>query len=304
MKKGNVYLAIFGMIFSFQNAVAQGCSDAGFCSVGNTFKEAATAETKNSFEIGAIYGVGEQDVKNYSQYLIYTRNFSQRFGMSTKITMAEAHGSFGTRGNLGDIFVTGNYNFTTSENETLKWSALLGLKIPLTQANDKINNVSLPMPYQSSLGTFDIISGVSLVNTHWDFNLAYQIPLNNNKNSYVKEFSPSADFVSTNFFERKSDGLFRAMYKLKTPNQKFSIKPNLLFIYHFGNDSFQNIFGNREEIENSKGLTLNGNLLVNYKLSQNSFLESSIAAPFVVRENRPDGLTRAFTFGLSYKRNF
>lgn len=303
MKKIKVLLSTFLICLISHTTVAQGCSDAGFCSIGNTFKE-STSDIKNSVEFGAIYGIGEGDVKNYSQYLIYTRNFSQRFGLSTKITMAEAHGSFGTRGNLGDVFITGNYNLNTPEDGKLKWSALLGVKIPLTQSNDKINNVSLPMPYQSSLGTFDILSGVTIANTNWDFNVAYQIPLNDNKNSYVKEFSPSADFVSTNFFKRKSDGLFRAMYKLKTANQKFSFKPNLLFIYHFGNDSYQNIFGTRQEIENSKGLTLNGNLIVVYKLSKNAYLESSIAAPFVVREVRPDGLTRAFTFGLSYKKGF
>lgn len=121
----------------------------------------------------------------------------------------------------------------------------LGFKFPFTTANAKINNVSLPLDYQASLGTFDLIAGVGLNYKKWFFNTAVQITVfNNNKNSYFEEYSLASDFNSTNLFERKPDVLFRTTYTINT-NKKFTFKPNLLFIYHLGEDSYENIFGNR-----------------------------------------------------------
>jgi len=296
-------LVLVCIAFYTNHVKAQGCSDAGFCSVGNTFKNDNSA-TKNNFEVGGVYGIGEEDVTIFSPYFIYTRSFTKRFGLSTKLTSAIANGSFGTRGNVGDVFITGNYKFNTSEYDKLRWSSILGIKIPLTTGNDKINNVSLPMPYQSSLGTFDIIAGIDLAMKKWEFSTAIQVPLNDTKNSYLKELSRTTKFLSTNLLERKPDVLFRAAYKIKTTNQKFTFKPNVLFIYHLGNDHFINSYGLKEAIQKSDGLTINGNLITAYKIAKSSSLEASIAAPFVVREERPDGLTRAFTLGLSYKQNF
>ena len=296
-------LLVSVLFFTAYSASAQGCSDAGFCSVGNTFKDAQT-EIKNILEIGGVYGVGEEDVTIFSPYLIYTRSFTNSFALSAKLTATTADGSFGTISNLGDVFVTGNYKFNSGDYDKSKWSGILGVKIPLTAGNDKINNFSLPMPYQSSLGTFDIIAGLDLAIKKWEFSTAVQMPLNKNKNSYLSELAPTNKFDSTNLLERKSDVLFRTTYKIKTENQKFIFRPNVLFIYHLGKDSFENVFGQRQTIQNSEGLTINGNLITSYRISEKSYVEASVATPFVVREVRPDGLTRAFTIGLSYKRNF
>ena len=301
------FLAFFlFIVVSFSNSFAQGCSDAGFCSVGNGFK-GHEENMKNSVDFGVVYGIAEERVTVFSQYLTYTRDVTSKFGISAKLTSAIANGDFGTRGNIGDAFLTGNYKFKTKNNEiegAKIWSVLLGIKIPFTSSNDKINNVSLPMAYQASLGTFDFIGGVNLTYKKWDFNTAVQIPLSGNKNSYISNPLVTDKFATTNLFERKSDVLFRTTYKLKTTNEKFTFKPNVLFIYHLGEDSFQNVFGQRQTIVGSDGLTINGTLIVSYKLNKNSYLETSIASPFVVRKERPDGLTRALTLGLSYKINF
>jgi len=86
--------------------------------------------------------------------------------------------------------------------------------------------------------------------------------------------------------------------------KKFTFKPNVLFIYHLGEDSFENIFGQSENIKNSNGLTINGNLITSFAVSKQSSLELSLATPFVVRDIRPDGLTRSFVLGLQYQYSF
>ena len=212
------------------NSFAQGCSDAGICSIGNGF-QTTDKELKNGIEVGSIIGAGEADVTYISPYITYTRTINERLSLSSKVTYSVAGGSFGQRGAFGDAYLIGNYNWKPKTNT--QWSSLLGLKIPFTSSNLKINELSIPLDYQSSLGTFDLITGLNLNYKKWDFNTAVQIPVfNNNKNSYFKEFSNTDDFTSTNLFERKSDALFRTTYTFQTSNKKFTFKPNGLFMYH------------------------------------------------------------------------
>jgi hypothetical protein len=293
-------LFVIGLISGF--SFAQGCSDAGICSVGKAF-DSDEKVLKNNIEVAAIYGIGEAGDTYISPYISYSRKFTEAFSLSTKVTFSSADGDFGTRGAFGDAYLVGNYNF--KEKNKKQWSLLVGWKFPFTSSNLKIHEYSLPLDYQSSLGTFDLFLGTNLKFKKWDFNAAIQIPVfNNNKNSYFDEFSASDDFPTTNLFERKSDVLFRTTYTLKTSNNKFTFKPNVLFIYHLGEDSFENQFSNREKIEGSNGLTINGNLISAYNFNTKQSVELSIATPFLVREIRPDGLTRSFVLGVSYKVSF
>ena len=292
-------LLLVALIFVTTFSSAQGCSDAGICSIGNSF-QSKEKEFKNNIEISAIFGAGEADVTYFSPYISYGRKVNERFSWSTKVTFSSANGSFGTRAAFGDGYLIGNYAFA-AKNKT-QWSVLVGSKIPFTTSNLKINGYSLPLDYQSSLGTFDLFLGTNLSYKKWDFNAAIQIPVfNNNKNSYFAEYSGTDDFPTTNLFERKSDALFRATYTLNTKNQKFTFKPNVLFIYHIGEDSFENNFGKREIILGSKGLTINGNLVGTFNFSKQKSIELSLASPFVVRDIRPDGLTRSLVLALQYK---
>lgn len=299
MKKliSSVAVVLFSIVAS-----AQGCSDAGICSINHGFQK-DEKQFKNAIEIAGIYSLGEADVQYFSPYVSYTKRFNERYSFSSKITYSTATGSFGTRSQFGDVFLVGNYTFKDKKEH--QWSTLLGLKFPLTASNLKINGYSLPLDYQSSLGTIDVFLGANLSYKKWNFNGALQIPtINLNKNSYFKEYGGTNDFPSTNLFERKPDALLRATYALKTPNKKFTFKPNVLFIYHLGEDSFENIFNQRQNIKGSDGLTVNGNLITNYALTKQSNLEFSVATPFVVRDIRPDGLTRSFVLGISYQYSF
>lgn len=299
MKKSH-FAILFSICVSY--TWSQGCSDAGICSVNKGFT-ADSLLLKNNLEFSSIYSLGEADVQYVSHYLSYTKRFNNRFAFTSKVTLSTATGSFGTRTQFGDAFLIGNYSFEAKNNK--QWSALLGFKFPFTASNLKINGYSLPLDYQSSLGTIDVFLGTNVHFKKWDFNAALQIPvINLNKNSYFKEYSGTDDFQSTNLFERKPDALIRATYTIKTPNHKLTFKPNVLFIYHLGEDTFENIFGQRESIKGSDGLTLNGNLISTYHINTKNQIELSLATPFVVREIRPDGLTRSLVLGVNYQYSF
>lgn len=281
---------------------AQGCSDAGICSIGHAFNTSEKA-LKNNVEIAAIFGKGEADVTYISPYISYTRKISEQFSLNSKVTFSSASGSFGTVATFGDAFLIGNYTFKTTKKT--QWSAIAGWKLPLTSSNEKINGYSLPLDYQASLGTFDLLLGTNLKYKKWDFNAAVQSPIfNNNKNSYIRELSGSTDFPSTNLFRRKTDALIRATYSISTKMEKFTFKPNILFIYHLGEDSYQTVFGQRETISGSDGLTINGNLISTFNFNKKNSFELSLATPFVVRTIRPDGLTRSFVASVLYKIAF
>jgi hypothetical protein len=288
------------LLASFVNA--QGCSDAGICTVNKGFT-ADSLQLNNNLEFSSIYSTGEADLQYLSHYASFTKRLNKRIAFTGKVTLSTANGSFGTITQLGDAFLVGNYSF--KEKNKTQWSALLGFKFPFTNSNTKINGNSIPLDYQSSLGTIDLFVGTNLHHKKWDFNTAIQIPiLNLNENSYRKEITGSNDFSSTNLFERKPDALLRATYTIKTPNNKFIFKPNVLFIYHLGEDTFENLDGRRTAIEGSDGLTLNGNIITAYQINKQNQIELSVATPFIVRDIRPDGLTRSFVMSVNYRYSF
>ena len=78
----------------------------------------------------------------------------------------------------------------------------------------------------------------------------------------------------------------------------------MLAIYHIGEDSYEDIFAKRQTLTGSKGLTINANIIANYSFNNRGNIDISLATPLVVREIRPDGLTRKFTIGIAYMFSF
>jgi hypothetical protein len=281
---------------------AQGCSDAGFCGIvrsqSNTF-----SSQKNRLELAYVFAKGEADVTIHTQQLSYLRTLGSRWAVGFRGTFATAQGTFGLRGFPGDVYGTAFYKLTSPDSaaKKLRWNALGGLKAPFNLANLKINDHPLPMVYQSSLGTGDVILGVNVDHARWMLDAAFQVPLLNlNRNGFIAEQSGTREFPTTNLFRRQPDVLLRATWKYTSRNDKLHLRPNLMAIAHLGNDTFEDATGQRQTIENSAGLTVNWNLLATYYLNAHHGIEASLAAPIVAREARPDGLTRAFTAGLSY----
>ena len=286
---------------------AQGCSDAGFCSLGGLKSSIERADTTkvNSLAFGIGYGQGLEQTQYVNTYIEYSRKLGKSFSVQAKLTAAYATGFAGQNIDAGDLFVFGAYRLAKKENSN--WSFLAGAKIPLNNSNNSNSNgVVLPLDYQSSIGTYDIIAGINFsLKKHWEFNAGFQAPIiNENKNTFLpSDFGDERinEFTPTNHFKRKSDGLIRVGYALKIPKSKWKLKPNLLAIYHFGNDMYENMAGQTIEIKDSEGLTLNGGLIATYSFKNSDQLEFVVATPFIVREVRPDGLTRSIVFNAQYK---
>jgi hypothetical protein len=281
----------------------QGCSDAGFCTM-NSFKPNNTDSTdvlNNQFKIGIFYGEADNSISVYGNYLEYNRQLSKKFGLDAKLTTIAQDGNGISVFGLSDIFLNANYK----ANEKVKLT--LGAKIPLSDASNTRDNLPLPMDYQASLGTFDVIFGIGYEFKKIQVVAAIQQPLTQNNNQFIATNYPINSelrtFQSTNKFERSGDILLRLSYPINI-NSKLKLTPSILPIYHLTNDKYTDEFNVKKEIKGSQGLTLNGNAYLDYEINSKNIIQLNLGMPFIVRESRPDGLTRSFIANLEYRIKF
>jgi hypothetical protein len=296
-------IIILALLFSTYTAIAQGCSDAGFCTMGSFKPESSDSlETvQNQLKFGASYGLADHNITIFANYLEYSRQINEKFSMDVKITSISQDGNNISSFGVSDVFLTGNYKARHGLSYTL------GVKIPTNKSDKKVDGSHLPMDYQSTLGTVDLIVGVGYQIKKWQFVAALQQPLSQNNNEFAG-FIPGhpelADFVSTYEYQRKGDVLLRISRPFKL-NDKLQFTPSILPIYHLANDEATYIIGyDPEEIEGSKGLTLNVNGYLDYQLNSKNSIQFNAGMPLIVRDVRPDGLTRSFIATLEYRYSF
>ena len=296
-----ILTALFTLVAG--HSYGQGCSDAGFCTI-DSFKPNSTDSAKvlnNQLKAGAFYGKADNAISVYGAYLEYNRQLSKKFGLDLKLTTLAQEGNGISVFGLSDIFVNANYKAGKSVKLTL------GAKIPLSNANRTHDNLPLPMDYQASLGTVDLIFGVGY--EIWKIQLvaAIQQPVTQNGNQFIAGNYPVdsklRNFQSTNKFERSGDVLLRVSYPIKIKS-KLKLTPSILPIFHLSNDKYTDELNVKQEIKGSQGLTLNGNLYIDYEINSKHAIQLNAGMPFLFREARPDGLTRHFIANIEYRIKF
>jgi hypothetical protein len=304
MKKTTLALIICCTIS--KGLLSQGCSDAGFCTLGN-LNPLHKKTSGSRLTVGFQNGLGDESVYVFTPSIKYDYSFNKSWQVQAKITANYANGNLGAVTGLGDIFLNTTYTFNSKSNWTS--SVLLGTKIPLNSSNLKVNGKSLPMQYQSSLGTLDAILGYTITNNKWLFATALQQPLTGyNNNNFLPIYFPgtvASKYPPTNDFNRKGDVLLRANYEVKhTKTNNYNL--GVLAIYHLGNDTYidGSISNNPIEIKGSDGLTLNLTASANIKVNKKISLGFLAGVPVVVRNLRPDGLTRSFSINTDLIFNF
>lgn len=281
---------------------SQGCSDAGFCSLG-VLKNYTESPARHTLSIGSSYGLGEGSTSTINPYLEYGVKSGEHFSYSAKITATYATGFLGSVFDAGDIYGNVTYSSPTATGNVFNFIG--GVKIPLTTSNDK-NSAGKPLSldYQSSIGTYDVIGGVNyVVHQKWEFDAGVQLPFyqHNKSTFFPADYTDprTVKFAPTNNFRRNSDVLGRIGYYIRL-NNSFMLKPNVLGVYHLGTDTYEDRLGARQDISGSKGITINGALTAVKTFKNKSSLEVIAATPFAVRKIRPDGLTRDLVINVQY----
>lgn len=312
MKKLIIAIAI--ILFSNEFIKAQGCGDAGFCTAGSnadhssekfqSTNDSSKVNYKKHFvKIGLGNALGEQSVYILTPTFEASFQIHEHSSISIKTNLQTSFGKQANKFGMGDIIISNSTSLLTKTKHQLILN--IGAKLPTGRATLKDKNkLELPMVYQSTLGTVDLLLGI---NYKFNYKLGivnaavgYQQPLINlNKNSAIENF----DTLNAKSFNRKGD-LFLRLDKIFTIKKKFDIGVGALAIYHIQNDEITLQDDSKFEIKNSKGLTLNITAAFGYRINDKMEIGLSAGFPVIVREQRPDGLTRKFVAAPSFTYRF
>jgi hypothetical protein len=297
----------------------QGCSDAGFCTMGamkpdQPFNKKVPIKLR-SMEISFYRGTTTLTPVVYvatadmSFNIIDSKTFAQ-----VKLPYQAVSGNFGDTGGIGDISLCLTRNIYSSEKFDIGVS--LGGKIKSNDANLKSeeNGLSYPMYYQTSLGTYDIISGVSLVSKKWLFATGIQHPFNETGNTftwagwipvyqngegedYVREYAPCYQL------KRGTDVMLRAERNFRYARFNFTV--GMLPIFRINKDEVTDPNTNqRIKLDGTTGMALSGILTVGYSFNVKSGVRMLIGKKITDRPVNPDGLTRNDVSTISYYYRF
>jgi hypothetical protein len=308
MKIKTILTAVILLALTTSNLKAQGCSDAGVCSVGSShvagYDSSDVERASSSVSLTTSLGMGEQGTTVLQVIPELNIGILKNLSWQARIPFMSISGNLGDVSGIGDI-VTG-LNFELNNNATSNTSLYAGVKIPLSESNEQDKNRSLPMPYQVGLGTFDFLGGISHRMNNFQATIGYQHVLDNgNKNRFTRAmWSDNADaqkYFESDGFIRGNDTSFKLEYHFDV--NKVKIAPGVLAIYRLNKDQALDANFVHQDIKGSDGVTLNivGN--ANYEIGKKSSLRAQMGFPIVVRDVRADGLTRSLVFNLGYYIN-
>lgn len=249
-------------------------------------------------------------VKSVTLDLNFSLNSKSTF--QVKLPYQWVDGRLGHTKDLGDISLCYTRSLFSNEKSNLSFS--LGAKIP-TNNSDKTSEQGFPLPmyYQTSLGTYDVIGGISLINSKWLFATGIQVPLNQNQNQFLwgtwprpevsKEDSVYVhEYARAKNLKRGIDVMIRVERNFRFSRFNFSV--GLLPIYRITRDEYTLPNGNRYKPEGAKGLALSGIITAGYSFNVRTGIKLLAGHKFTQREENPDGLTRHLVTTITYFYRF
>jgi hypothetical protein len=318
------FLCLVGFCLIALPGFNQGCSDAGFCTMGAMKPDQHFSKKLNlklrSMELSFYRGTTTLTpiVKSVTADLNFSLNSKNT--IQVKLPYQWVDGSLGHTKDLGDISVCYTRNLVTKESFSINLS--LGAKIP-TNNSDKTTVFEgverpLPMYYQTSLGTYDVIGGISLITNKWLFATGIQIPLNENNNQFLWGAWPSPPLTEqkktyvdrysrAKELKRGTDVMLRVERNFRFSRLNFSL--GLLPIYRIVHDeiSLKNpttLEFERVKPDGTTGLALSGIATMGYSFNVKNGMKLLVGRKITQRDDNPDGLTRHFVSSITYFYRF
>jgi hypothetical protein len=224
-----------------------------------------------------------------------------------KLPFQAVTGSLANTSGIGDISLCFTRNIYSSEKFDV--SVSLGSKIPTNKSNKTENGYPLPMYYQTSLGTYDAIAGISLVNKKWLLATGIQVPFNKNDNQFLwSDWTGSGEdpkyiqkYARANQLKRGIDVMLRVERNFRFSRLNFSV--GLLPIYRVTNDEIE-LNDGRTKPDGAKGLALSAIGTVGYSFNVKNGIKLLIGHKLTQRDENPDGLTRVLVTSATYFYRF
>lgn len=298
---------------------SQGCSDAGFCTMG-AMKPDQPYNKKIPIKLRSMeisFYRGTTPISPVITVATLDASFSiidSKTSFQVKLPYQTANGNFGSTSGLGDISLCLTRSIYSTEKFDVNVS--VGGKIPTNNSN-KVSNkaefegLPLPMYYQTSLGTYDAIAGISLITRKWLFATGIQHAFNENGNQFNwQEWTgiyPNQEYLEKNNnainLKRGTDVMLRAERNFRFARFNFSL--GLLPIIRITNDEITDVnTGDRIKPEAAKGMALSAIGTAGYNFNVKMGVKLLLGHKIVQRDVNPDGLTREMVTTLSYFYRF
>ncbi len=322
MKWNRLFVFLLVQITLVANIKGQGCSDAGFCTMGAMKPDQAFSKKVNlklrSVELSYYRGESTLTpiitVINLDAGISITNNLSAQI----KIPYQMISGNFDNTSGMGDISLSFTQRLIDSENFDL--SATIGTKIPsnksdLTSSGENqplSEGLVLPMYYQTSLGSFDFVAGASLISSKWLIATGIQMALTANNNTWQADewlppVYPSESYVRSydvaTKLKRGTDVMLRVERNFRFSKYSFNI--GLLPIFRITKDQIED--SNTKEyvkLEGTTGMALTALAGFTYNLNINNTVKLTYGQKITERDVNPDGLTRLNVVIFAYLFRF
>lgn len=293
------------------DVMAQGCSDAGFCTMG-ALKPDQPYHKKldlrlRSVEVSFYRGTTPLTPIVYVATADFNFSLNSTTSFQVKLPFQFVRGQLASTSGLGDISLCVTRKIHSSEKFDINVS--LGGKIPTNNADKEVDGLPLPMYYQTSLGSYDAIAGISLITRKWLFATGIQHPFNKNENEFVWEAWKGTSeegyitrYNQSRHLKRGTDIMLRVERNWRFSRLNFSL--GLLPIYRVTNDEITLPNGSEVKPHGAKGLALSGIVTAGYSFDVRSGIKFLAGHKIEKRHNNPDGLTRDFVSTLSYYYRF
>lgn len=236
-------------------------------------------------------------------------NFSlnNKTSFQLKIPFQAVTGRLAKTSGMGDISLCLTRNVYSSEKFDVNVS--VGGKLPTNQSDKSKDGRALPMYYQTSLGTYDFITGISLISRKWLFATGVQHPFNKNNNHFLWEdweggpnnINYVRRYANANQLHRGTDVMFRVERNFRFSRFNFSV--GLLPIYRVSNDKIEDD-GEVIKPKGARGLAMSGIITAGYSFNVRSGIKILGGHKIVQRDVNPDGLTRELVTTVSYFYRF
>jgi len=319
-------LITFFLIIVTYLSYGQGCSDAGFCTMGAMRPSQVYTQKIHfklrSIEVSYYRGATHLTPTIKAATVDFNFGFNEKTYIQFKMPYMWIKGSLGSTADLGDISVSLTRNVYSTEQYHLNLT--VGGKIPTNHSNlDNANTEFttdhqrhiLPMYYQTSLGSYDFIVGFSYISQKWMFATGIQAALTDNDNDFKYEdwdnyVDPNyvRSYDMANFLQRGTDIMFRAERAFHF--SKVDIRVGVLPIYRILKDQVLDVdlasdtFNERKKLEKTTGLALTGLLNAAYHFNTHNSVKLMYGYKFTDRAVNPDGLTRENVLSLAYEARF
>ena len=312
MLKRIFVLCCFGLTL---NAFGQGCSDAGFCTMG-AMKPDQPYNKKmpiklRSMEVSFYRGTTTLTPIIYVANIDASFSVGKKNSLQVKLPYQAVQGRLANTSGVGDISLCLTRNMFSSDWFDINVS--VGGKFRTNKSDKEEDGRPLPMYYQTSLGTYDFITGLSLISKKWLFATGIQVPFGENNNQFLwgKWNTSNEDqtyirkYAKANHLKRGIDVMLRIERNFRFSRLNFSV--GLLPIYRVTNDEIIDPTVDAKKHtkpDGAKGLATSVIGTVGYNFNVKAGIKLLVGHKIIQRDVNPDGLSRELVSSVSYFYRF